>query len=80
MQAGSTEEAEVDYGLYTWPCAVELARYVSQQKDAWQGMRVLEIGCGTALPGMVAAKVVGCSTVLSDVPPQVMLHSFDSLR
>ena len=78
MNVGSTVETELDYGLYTWPCATVLARYVWQQQNAWRGMRVLEIGCGTALPGMVAAKV-GCSTVLSDVPPQVRCQP-DRLR
>ncbi|XP_021365318.1 methyltransferase-like protein 23 isoform X2 [Mizuhopecten yessoensis] len=42
--------------MYTWPCAPVLAQYVLTHRERIRGTTVLEIGAGTALPGIVAAK------------------------
>ncbi|KAM8796864.1 histone-arginine methyltransferase METTL23 [Eudromia elegans] len=59
------------YGLYAWPSAVVLAQYVWFHRAALPGRRVLEIGAGVSLPGLVAAKC-GAEVTLSDseeLPP-----------
>ncbi|KAM6403551.1 LOW QUALITY PROTEIN: histone-arginine methyltransferase METTL23 [Rhynochetos jubatus] len=53
------------YGMYVWPCAAVLAQYVWAQRRALPGKRVLEIGAGVSLPGVVAAKC-GAEVLLSD--------------
>ncbi|XP_068209402.1 histone-arginine methyltransferase METTL23 [Palaemon carinicauda] len=53
------------YGMYTWPCAPVLAQYVWYHRHAFINRNVLEIGAGTALPGIVAAKC-GAHVILSD--------------
>lgn len=53
------------YGLYVWPCAVVLAQFVWSRRGALPGRRVLELGAGVSLPGMVAAKC-GAEVLLSD--------------
>ncbi|NXA07535.1 MET23 protein, partial [Sapayoa aenigma] len=53
------------YGTYVWPCAVVLAQYVWAQRRNLPGRRVLEIGAGVSLPGVVAARC-GAQVVLSD--------------
>ncbi|XP_062217985.1 uncharacterized protein LOC133918240 isoform X2 [Phragmites australis] len=51
------ENIEEDYGMFVWPCSVILAEYVWQQRSRFSGSRVVELGAGTSLPGLVAAKV-----------------------
>ncbi|NXF07390.1 MET23 protein, partial [Smithornis capensis] len=53
------------YGMYVWPSAVVLAQYVWAHRQSLPGQRVLEIGAGVSLPGVVAAKC-GARVVLSD--------------
>ncbi|XP_053144866.1 histone-arginine methyltransferase METTL23 isoform X3 [Hemicordylus capensis] len=53
------------YGMYVWPCAVVLAQYVWFHRREICGKRILEIGAGVSLPGIVAAKC-GAEIILSD--------------
>lgn len=53
------------YSFYTWPSAPVLAWYVWENRSTFKGKKVLEIGSGTSLPGIVAAKC-GASVTLSD--------------
>ncbi|KAF9936441.1 hypothetical protein BGZ67_002388 [Mortierella alpina] len=39
-------------GLKTWECALDLVAYLAEQKESFDGKRVLELGCGSALPGI----------------------------
>eukprot|EP00039_Didymoeca_costata_P005543 m.82366 g.82366 ORF g.82366 m.82366 type:complete len:167 (-) comp12867_c0_seq9:330-830(-) len=60
-----SENSHEDYGSFTWPSAVVLAHYVFTHRTQLKGKRVLELGAGTALPGILACKL-GASVVLSD--------------
>ncbi|KAG0589515.1 hypothetical protein KC19_1G025800 [Ceratodon purpureus] len=60
-----SEVMQEEYGLYVWPCSIVLAEYVWQNRLRFAGARVVELGAGTALPGIVAAKV-GAIVVLTD--------------
>nr|XP_033816995.1 methyltransferase-like protein 23 [Geotrypetes seraphini] len=53
------------YGTYVWPSAVVLAQYVWFHRRELTGKKVLEIGAGASLPGVVAAKC-GAEVILSD--------------
>ncbi|CAN0504050.1 unnamed protein product, partial [Ectocarpus sp. 8 AP-2014] len=46
-----------DFGLFTWPSGVVLACLVWARRREFDGASVVEIGAGTALPGLLAAKV-----------------------
>lgn len=59
------ENMKEEYGLFVWPCSVILAEYVWQQRSRFSGAAVLELGAGTSLPGLVAAKV-GADVTLTD--------------
>ncbi|XP_050906441.1 uncharacterized protein LOC127120102 isoform X2 [Lathyrus oleraceus] len=59
------ENMREDYGLYVWPCSVILGEYVWQQKQRFSEANVVELGAGTCLPGLVAAKV-GANVTLTD--------------
>ena len=44
-------------GLKIWECSEDLVCYLSATRgDLLQGRRVLELGCGAALPGLLAFK------------------------
>jgi predicted nicotinamide N-methyase len=43
------------YGITLWAAAVALANEVAVRADVFRGSRVLELGAGTGLPGIIAA-------------------------
>jgi methyltransferase-like protein 23 len=47
------------YGVALWPSAIALAHELASRADAFRGRRVLELGAGTGLPGIVAATLGG---------------------
>jgi len=53
------------YGVALWPAAIALAHEVASRAEAFAGRRVLELGAGTGLPGIVAASL-GASVVQTD--------------
>ena len=56
-----------DVAATIWDASVVLAHYVdSLGHAAWRGKRVIELGAGTGLPGIVAARL-GASVLLTDL-------------
>jgi len=53
------------YGVALWPAAIALAQEVASRAAAFDGQRVLELGAGTGLPGLVAASL-GARVVQTD--------------
>jgi predicted nicotinamide N-methyase len=45
----------VPYGVALWPASIALAHDLAARGDTLRGTRVLELGAGTGLPGIVAA-------------------------
>ena len=43
-------------GLKTWECSIDLLRLLNEEKQAEVRVRVLEIGCGSGLPGIFCYK------------------------
>ena len=58
------------YGIVLWPAAIALAHEVAARELA--GVRILELGAGTGLPGIVAASL-GARVVQTD-RQQLVLH------
>lgn len=46
---------DLPYGVALWPAAIALAHEVATRAAEFRGRRVLELGAGTGLPGIVAA-------------------------
>lgn len=60
------EQLAASYGLYLWPSSPVLAWYLwLHQSQLGESSRVLELGAGTALPGLLLAKL-GHQVTLSD--------------
>ncbi len=53
------------YGVLLWPASVALAHDVAGRADDMAGKRVLEIGAGTGLPGIVAG-TLGASVMQTE--------------
>jgi len=53
------------YGVALWPAAIALAHDVASRAMDFSGRRVLELGAGTGLPGIVAASL-GARVVQTD--------------
>src|SRR5512146_2426811 len=60
------------YGVALWPAAMALAHDVASRAQAFRGRRVLELGAGTELPGIVAASL-GARVVQTD-RNEIALH------
>lgn len=56
---------QASYSFYTWPSAPVLAWFLWERRHELPGKRVLELGAGTALPGILAAKC-GAIVTLTD--------------
>jgi predicted nicotinamide N-methyase len=57
--------AEPPYWMYLWPGAMAAARLIASAAEVGPGRRVLELGCGLALPALVAARR-GAAAVATD--------------
>ena len=60
------EKAENPYGARLWPSALGIAQFLIEGKTISRSSRVIELGCGTGLPSLVAASL-GASVVATDV-------------
>jgi methyltransferase-like protein 23 len=61
----SEKKDRLPYGVALWPAAIALAHEVASRAEAFRGTRVLELGAGTGLPGIVAASL-GARVVQTD--------------
>lgn len=52
------------YSFYTWRSARILAQFMFYMRKCLKGKKILEIGAGTSLPGVLAAKL-GARVTLS---------------
>ena len=68
-------EQFMPYWADLWPSAVALADVVARRPPA--GKRVIELGCGIALPGIVAARG-GADVLLSDWSPDAIAFARDN--
>ena len=60
------EQLAASYGLYIWPCSPVLAWYIWLHQDEFKNKNILELGSGTALPGLLCAKIGANKVWLSD--------------
>mmetsp|Transcript_94054 Transcript_94054/g.155470 ORF Transcript_94054/g.155470 Transcript_94054/m.155470 type:complete len:214 (+) Transcript_94054:3-644(+) len=59
-------------GAGVWQSEVLLARYLVANPDLVNGKRVLEMGCGTGLSGVVASRLGASSVLLTDYVDSVL--------
>jgi methyltransferase-like protein 23 len=61
----SDSRANLPYGVVLWPAAIALAHEIVSRADSFRGKRVLELGAGTGLPGIIAS-AFGAQVVQTD--------------
>ena len=61
----------VEFGVALWPCALALADELVKRRALFQGTRVLELGAGVGLPGLVAS-FLGAEVVQTDASEQAL--------
>jgi predicted nicotinamide N-methyase len=67
-----TDELEhLPYGFLLWESALGLARHLYQRPETVAGKRILELGCGLGLPGLVA-RTLGGNVTQTDHQPGVL--------
>lgn len=66
---------QAGYSFYTWPSSQILATFLWNRRASLRDKRVLEIGSGTSLPGILSAKC-GARVILSDCAklPKTLNH------
>ena len=76
----SERESRLPYGVALWPGAIALAHEIAAREPAIRGRRVLELGAGTGLPGIVAGSL-GAHVVQTDrQQAALMLCRFNAER
>lgn len=66
------ERDRLPYGVMLWPASIALAHDLLARADQLPGKRVLELGAGTGMPGIIAA-ALGASVLQID-RDEVALH------
>jgi predicted nicotinamide N-methyase len=61
-------EKRPPYGVFLWASSIALAQDITARGDEMNGLRVLELGAGTGLPGLVAASL-GATVVQTERHP-----------
>ena len=60
-------------GLKVWECTLDMLQFISDKgADLVAGKRVLELGCGQGLPGIMCAKLGAASVLLQDYNDEVI--------
>ncbi|KAH6571260.1 hypothetical protein BASA61_010212 [Batrachochytrium salamandrivorans] len=70
-----TTYTEAEIGFQTWGGGIMLAKMIDQKVIDVAGHNVLELGCGTGLAGLVAARSGSNSVVLTDYHPVVISNA-----
>ncbi|EQC40841.1 hypothetical protein SDRG_01908 [Saprolegnia diclina VS20] len=66
---------EAGFGWQTWGASLVLAHAIATDQVDVRGRRVLEVGCGTGLVGIVAALKGASEVVLTDFLPEVLQNA-----
>ncbi|KAK2459837.1 hypothetical protein APHAL10511_008158 [Amanita phalloides] len=64
-------------GFKTWECCLDLVDYMESNELAIVGEKVLEVGCGTAVPSMYLLQKALSFLAKTNCPPETQLHLQD---
>lgn len=73
LRVSGTPSGDEEFGGEIWPAAKWLASYLVDHPELVRGQRVVELGCGCGLVGIVAAVLGAASVVLTDLEPNLAI-------
>ncbi|EJD47875.1 S-adenosyl-L-methionine-dependent methyltransferase [Auricularia subglabra TFB-10046 SS5] len=73
IEAGTT-------GLHTWGASLALCQHLQEHPELVRGKRVLELGCGSGLLGIVVARLGAEKTILTDGSQEVLDRCRDNVQ
>lgn len=74
----AVKDEQIPYWAEVWPSALGLSEHLLARQEFFNGKKVLEIGCGLGLPGIVAGKIAD-RVILSDyltAPLELASHNW----
>ncbi|KAL1131166.1 hypothetical protein AAG570_012403 [Ranatra chinensis] len=71
------EQLQASYSFYTWPSAPILAWFLWEHRSELPGKHIVELGAGTSLPGILAAK---CGATVTLTESAVLPKSLEHVR
>jgi predicted nicotinamide N-methyase len=78
-EEGCETSSDLDLlGLDVWPAAMTLCEYIAQHPDLVRNKRVIELGAGVGLPGLVAGKVGASEALITDYDAQVVARAHEN--
>ncbi len=68
------QDERMPYWSDIWPSAIALSKYIDENPKIVQGKKVLELGCGLGMPGIVAA-MNGAVVTMTDYLPEALMFT-----
>ena len=68
------KDERIPYWAELWPAALGMSRYLIQSGIVQPGLTVTELGCGLALPGIIAG-LLGANVTLTDYLEEALLFA-----
>ena len=65
-------EGVYEGGCKTWECSLDLVTHMHTTRQEYKGKTILELGCGSALPGILAINLGAASVDFQDYNEQVL--------
>jgi len=69
-----------DVGLQVWAGSLLLADFAVSNSDAWRGKTILELGAGTGLVSIVAARTAGTTVICTDGFDNVLQNCAEAVK
>ncbi|MCC6383634.1 MAG: methyltransferase [Bacteroidia bacterium] len=69
-ESGNNED-NIPYWTEIWPASIGLSEFIAENQELVQKKKVIELGCGLGLPGIVAARM-GAAITFSDLQPDAL--------
>ena len=62
------QDERIPYWGELWPSSIALSEFLNENSELISGKKIIEIGCGLGLAGIVAAKLGGTVTLTDYLP------------